>query len=569
MRVVEIVECFLVLAAAALILVKQWRPKLPPRESKRNSLEWALSAFARRKKLAVVVVGLSVLGVRLALIPLLGIPAPRWQDEFSYLLAADTYAHGRLTNPPHPMWMHFESFHIIQKPTYMSMYPPGQGLVLALGELMGHPWIGVLLSTALMCSAICWMLQGWLPPGWALLGAALAVLRVGILSYWMNTYFGGSVAALGGALVLGALPRLQRRPKISTALLMALGLAILANTRPYEGLVLSLPIAVVLLTWIIRQRSFAFSFVFRRIVLPISVVMLAMFAAIGYYNFRVTGNAFLMPYEVNAAAYRNFPAFLWQRAWPPPPYHHKVMRTFYMSGRRDFMHSRTLAGFWEHSNNVFFVWWLFFVGPALTIALFTLPKVVVRDRRMRIPLIISAVFWVALLSETWMSPHYFAPVTALTYLILVQGLRHIRQWHWHGRPIGIAVVRAVPMLCLAIVLLRISAVAADVSIEPPWPRGNLQRASMLRKLEALPDPELVIVHYDPDHDPDIDWVYNAADIDHSKVVWARDMGKSKNQELLRYFTNRRAWMLYPDESPPRLEPLAAPIHVDHLGGGRN
>jgi hypothetical protein len=569
MRVVEIIECFLVVAAAALILVKQWRPKLPPRESKRNSLEWALSAFARRKKLAVVVVGLSVLGVRLALIPLLGIPAPRWQDEFSYLLAADTYAHGRLTNPPHPMWMHFESFHIIQKPTYMSMYPPGQGLVLALGELMGHPWIGVLLSTALMCSAVCWMLQGWLPPGWALLGAALMVLRIGILSYWMNTYFGGSVAALGGALVLGALPRLRQRPKIATALLMALGLVILANTRPYEGLVLSLPVAVILLAWIVRQRSFPFPLVFRRVVLPISVVMLAMFAAIGYYNFRVTGNAFLIPYEVNAAAYRNFPAFLWLRAKPLPLYRHAVMRTFYTRQFHDYLRSRTLAGFWDHSNNVFFVWWVFYVGAALTVALFALPKVVVRDRRMRVPLIISAVFWVALLAETWMSPHYFAPVTALIYLILVQGLRHIWHWRWHGRPVGAAVVRAVPMLCLAIVMLRISALAAHVSIEPPWPRGNLQRASILQKLEALRVPELVIVHYAPDHDPNAEWVYNAADIDHSKVVWARDMGKCKNQELLQYFKNRRAWMLYPDQSPPRIEPLPHPASAEHTACGHD
>ncbi len=249
------IESLLVLAAVALAFLSQ-RKSSSKHAPRFLPLRSAFSRLARRKSLAVVAVGLSTLTIRVALIPVLGVPQPAWHDEFSYLLAADTFAHGRLTNPTHPMWIHFESFHIIQQPTYMSMYPPGQGLMLAVGQVLGHPWIGQLFTTALMCSCLCWMLQGWVPPSWALLGACLAVLRLGILSYWVNSYFGTALPALGGALALGALPRLRRHARLQDAILMGVGLAILANTRPFEGFVFSLPIGAAMLIWGLRRGDF-------------------------------------------------------------------------------------------------------------------------------------------------------------------------------------------------------------------------------------------------------------------------------------------------------------------------
>ena len=121
-----------------------------------------------------------------------GIPVPRIHDEFCYLLAADTYAHGRLTNRPHPEWEHFESIHLLSQPTLMSKYPPGQALVLALGEMAtGEPITGVWFSIGLAGAAVCWMLRCWVPARWACFGGICLALRLAT-NYWGQSYWGGS-----------------------------------------------------------------------------------------------------------------------------------------------------------------------------------------------------------------------------------------------------------------------------------------------------------------------------------------------------------------------------------------
>jgi hypothetical protein len=49
------------------------------------------------------------------------------------------------------------------------------------------------------------------------------------------------------------------------------------------------------------------------------------------------------------------------------------------------------------------------------------------------------------------------------------------------------------------------------------------------------------VHYGPHHNVHDDYVHNAADIDSSPVVWARDMGPEKNAGLVQYFRSRKVW----------------------------
>lgn len=158
-------------ALLLVLIVALLRPKTGEHTCRR--IERGLSSLARRRVACWIGMALLVvLLVRGALLPVWPIPKPAIYDEFGYLLQADTFASGRLTNPPHALWPFFESIYILQQPTYNAKFPPGQGLAMALGEsLFGDPWFGVWLSAGVLMAALCWALQGWLHPAWALLGA--------------------------------------------------------------------------------------------------------------------------------------------------------------------------------------------------------------------------------------------------------------------------------------------------------------------------------------------------------------------------------------------------------------
>lgn len=533
-----------------------------------EACERALAGLAERRGLAILAVGLTALAARAVLLPVLPVPQPGFHDEFSYLLAADTFAHGRLTNPTHPMWIHFETFHVIQKPTYMSMYPPAQGVFLGLGQaLTGHPFIGVMLSVAGMCAAICWMLQGWLPAAWALVGGLLVVLRLGTFSYWTNSYFGGAAAAMGGALALGALPRLKDQARVRDALLMGLGLAILANSRPYEGLVFSLPIAAALLVWVLRQRGPKVRRTIVRVIAPLTLALALAAAGTMYYFWRVTGNPFRMPMLVDRDTYAVAQYFPWQHPRPQPVYHHEMIKEFYVEWELPlFTKSQSVGAVCRGALGKLVQLWFFFLGPVLTLPVLMAALAAPYgfswkdfDPGTRFLLIASLVSFLGLAVEVFFQVHYAAPMTCLIMALVLLAMRAVRDWRWHGKPVGLAMVRAVLPICLALVALRAAGPLLGLALPPTWPRTwcsplnqELDRARVLSQLESYPGGQLCIVRYGPTHNLHEEWVYNRADIDGAKVVWARDMGAEQNQELIRYFQGRRVWLIEPDAKPPRV-----------------
>lgn len=267
------------------------------------AVESAFVRLAEQKTLAIMLAGLLPLVARALLLPILPVPKPAIQDEFSYLLASDTFASGRLANPTPALAEHFETPQELIRPTYASKYPPLSGLVMAAAQrITGVPWVAVWLSMGLLCAVLCWALQGWLPPVWALTGSLIAVLHIGIVSYWTESYWGGTWAAIGGALLIGAAPRLIERPRVSTALVFAAGLAILANTRPFEGLVFAVVCAGYLAFQWLRAKA-DLVVLLRRVVVPVALFLIPVAAWMAFYNYRVTGHALELPYVVHDNQY--------------------------------------------------------------------------------------------------------------------------------------------------------------------------------------------------------------------------------------------------------------------------
>ena len=535
-------------------LLALWKPTIGNRAF--GKIEQALSRFAERKKVVVALMFLGVVAIRLAALPLLPVPIPGIHDEFSYLLMADTFAHGRLANPTHPMWMSFETFHVNWFPTYSSMYPPAQGFVMAIGQVLGNPWIGVLLSDAAMCAAILWMLQAWMPARWALLGGAFAALNLGIASYWMNSYWGGAVAGIGGALVLGALARIFRRPGMSSALLLGLGVAILANSRPYEGFLFCVPAGLWLLWWLIgkiKSRA-AVGGRIRIVFLPLSAVLVLTLAFIGYYNWRLTGNALLMPHVLNTRTYHSTPLFLWEHLKPELTYHNQQFEDFYNGWEREdyqttWKDARDVTAEKLARMGVEFFWpGVLFLLPALPFAF--------RDRRMRLLVITLFLCLAGVFAVIWSAPHYAAPVTCVIFALLTQAVRHLRIMKWKARPVGVALSRALVVL----LVLSTGVSIARRSCDPLWwtCTGDPSRVAVAKQLLATPGKHLIIVRYSDDHNIHDEWVYNGADIDGSKVIWARDLDPEQNAKLFAYFKDRQIWLIEPDVDNTELKPYTPP-----------
>ncbi len=541
-----------VVLVAAAVLVIRFRPGLGGPVLGR--VERWIRNLARRPARAVALVGVAgFLGNAIVFLAF-GPPLPAVADEHSYLFAAETFAAGRLVNPSHPMWRHFDTPHVLQWPVRASKYPPAQGLLLALGQTLGgSPAWGLCLSAGLLAAALTWMFLAWLPAPWALVGGVLALLRLGVGSYWNQSYWGGSLAAIGGALLYGALRRLIARPSFGQALILAAGLVLLAASRPFEGLLVSLPAAVVLARRVLRWRRRAWL----GVGLPIAGVLALATIAMGTYNQRVTGDRWLPPHAGYRIAYNYHPEWIF-KSWRAPAFEHQARapeRAAADAPLPDPPPSTWLGRavrqtFLRASRTLYFVLGLAILVP---LVLWAAELVGGRSAGSGAGVLVAACLLIAAghgLTREWY-PHYAAPLAGP---LLVLGLRALRDLSAErGRLPARPLVAGVVAINALLFTVQLPAYRPD-DADP-----GRQRARIEARLATGPERHLILVAGRGHRGGN--WTANAADVDAAPVVWARDLGAGANRELLEYFRDRRVWRL---DSTAAGEPRL--VAASHAGG---
>jgi hypothetical protein len=502
----EIAFTLAALVAALLAIVL---PRLGTRFFRRA--ERSLGRLARKRARAILFAAGFPMIARVLLVPVLPLPRPYVHDEFSYLLMADTFAHARVANPPPPEWRHFETEYVLMQPTYASQYQPAQGLVMAAGQMIaGGPWWGVWASVGLMCGLLCWALQGMVPARWALCGALGAALQFGIFGFWMNSYFGGAIAAAGGALVFGSLKRLRTKPRVAAAI-GAAGLVILLASRPLEGAIWF----AIWIAWITVPRRQ----LWRSTVVTGGAVLITGVSMLALYNWKVTGHVLRSPYQQGRAIYGTPQSFWWQPAARVQTFSNPQLRANYLN-QLDYWNRRSsVRRLWESTWRRLRDFWRFYIGPFFTAAVLFLP-LVWRRRALRPWVFASIPFVVEHATYHAWYPQQSASETVLIVLFLLFGWRDMR-----ASTRGLAMSRNLAVAFIAAICLLVAGKAARLrGAETVWASLATQERPRDRVetwLAAKPGKHLVFVRYSAGHSFIDEWVFNKADIPGARVVFAR------------------------------------------------
>ncbi len=324
-------------------------------------------------------------------------------------------------------------------------------------------------------------------------------------------------------------------PPWGLAALWSLGCVQAVLARPYEGGVLALLSAMELVRLLARsplsreQKRRQWIACAASAALPACAGLLFLLTV----NQASTGSPWRLAYQEHARQYQIRRTFFWQKDRPAPPYRHESIRAVYEGLlRRDMPplerirtnfatyrdHYGSLkfniaglaaAAAWGAGAGLAWVLWVVFAGLA------------------------------AVWSIVWTMPHYYAPFAAFLAVAVAGGAGAAAQRNWFGRP-------RPGLVALLFVGLLAPGFGPPLKREPLRVPFLSRRTEIITRLEKDPERHLILVRYRPGRNWYEEWVYNDADLENAKILWARWHESPRLPEFLSRHRDRVVWLLEAD-----------------------
>ncbi len=477
------------------------------------------------------------------MVSIAGVPVPQTHDEFAYLLAADTFLHGRLVNPAPFSPPHFEYFHILIEPVYTAKFPPLQGVFLAIGKVLtGFPIAGVWLAGLLSSLVIYWLQRAFFSLRWSLFGTILWIFAP-LNLVWSDSYWGGHLAVIGGALSVGAFFRYLQFESLKYLFVWGVGIFLLLNSRLYEGTVLT---GILVSLWVFEMSKS------RKLTKGIYqggavfvLIILFNLACIAFYNYTVTQNPLLLPYSLQHSRFHKVPLFVFQKPVEPkaeiPPVIKKLDERWLAELRSDYKNPLTAVVSTAERIPIYLVWLT--RSPFLLIlflyGLVVLAKGAKKDFGKNL-IIILAIFLAALFLTTFKGDRFLAPIVGIAFVSITLAAKML----YLKMVFGKYLILFLPLIVGGGFVFGLFWLESKRNPLPVIENNFLSRGQIVNFLSAQGGKHLVFLETSEANPADARfYVYNEAEMNAASIIWAHNLSESENEVLIDYHQNRKIWLL--------------------------
>ncbi|MGH7214845.1 MAG: ArnT family glycosyltransferase [Tepidisphaeraceae bacterium] len=181
--------------------------------------------------------------------------APKWHDEYMFLLQARMLLAGRLWMPAHPLADFFDTFYVLHQPVFAVPQFPGAAMLYAIGMAVGIPgWLVSLVASAGVV-ALLYRVVTELVDGVGGASAALMLMAVHEFRLVSVIVLSHTPLLLFALLMIWAWLRWRRERRATWALLIGAFAGWTGITRPIDALCFVIPVGMAIVADLWRGEA--------------------------------------------------------------------------------------------------------------------------------------------------------------------------------------------------------------------------------------------------------------------------------------------------------------------------